>query len=147
MESDLIKLYSTRILALAADIPHLGELQAPMAQARERSPQCGSVVTVSLDIEDGRVSRFAQDVKACALGQAAASVLGGAVIGRSFAEIRQARDELQALLQDGPTPSAPFEGFETLRAAVPFENRHASIMLAVSATLRAMEEADAAACA
>jgi NifU-like protein involved in Fe-S cluster formation len=74
--SDLIKLYSTRILALTADIPHLGRLEAPQASVRKRSPLCGSTVTVDLDMDGGRVARFGQDVKACALGQAAASVLG-----------------------------------------------------------------------
>jgi len=147
MESDLIKLYSTRILALVANIPHLGNLDAPAARVRERSPQCGSVVTVALDVEDGRIARFAQDVKACALGQAAAAVVGGAVLGRTLPEIRQARSELRRMLDGGESPKAPFEGLEVLRAAVPFANRHASILLSITATEKAMEEAEAAACA
>jgi NifU-like protein involved in Fe-S cluster formation len=77
-DSDLIKLYSGRILELAADIPHLGRLSSPQASVKRRSPLCGSTVTVDLTMENGRVSGFAQDVKACALGQAAASVVGGA---------------------------------------------------------------------
>ena len=44
-ENDLIKLYSGRILALAADIPHSGRLEAPMASVKKRSPLCGSTVT------------------------------------------------------------------------------------------------------
>ena len=75
-DSDLVKLYSGRILALAADIPHLGRLPEPMGSARKRSPLCGSTVTVDLRVENGRISAFAQDVKACALGQAAAAVVG-----------------------------------------------------------------------
>ena len=77
-ERDLIDLYSKRILALAADIPHVGRLDAPMGTSRVRAPLCGSVVTVDLDLKDNRISRFAQDVKACALGQAAAAVVGSA---------------------------------------------------------------------
>ena len=140
-DPDLIKLYSTRILALAADIPHLGQLDGAQAVVRERSPQCGSAVTVSLDVEDGRVARFAQDVKACALGQASAAVVGQAVMGRTKAEIDQARDELRAMLDGGSSPAAPFEDMEVLRAAVPFKNRHASIMLALEATSKAMGQA------
>ena len=68
--SDLIKLYSTRILALAADIPHVGRLAAPQASVRKRSPLCGSTVTVDLSLAEGRVKDFAQEVKACALGLA-----------------------------------------------------------------------------
>lgn len=147
-DSDLIKLYSQRILALAADIPHLGRLEHPQASVRRRSPLCGSTVTVDLVVEDGRIADFAQDVKACALGQAAASVVGGQVIGRSLPEIEAARDALKAMLKsDGPTPPAPFEGLEVLRPAKDYKNRHMSIMLALEATAEAMQQAEAAASA
>lgn len=148
-ESDLIKLYSQRILALAADIPHLGRLDDPQGHAKKRAPLCGSTVTVDLRLEDGRVVQFAQDVKACALGQAAAAVVGANVIGRSRAEIAKARDELRAMLKDGgPAPSAPFDGLEVLIPARDYKNRHGSIQLALEATLEAFDAAaEKAACA
>lgn len=143
-DSDLIKLYSGRILELAADIPHTGRLDAPQASAKRRSPLCGSTVTVDLTTEGGRVSAYAQDVKACALGQAAASVLGRVAIGRTQAEIETARDQLRAMLTDGgPVPEAPFDGYEVLEPARDFRNRHASILLAISALSEAMAEAGA----
>ena len=37
-DSDLIKLYSGRILELAASIPHQGRLSEPMGSAKKRSP-------------------------------------------------------------------------------------------------------------
>lgn len=145
-EGDLIDLYSKRILALAADIPHLGALTDPDAAARKRSPLCGSTVSVQIKAEDGRVTEFGQDVKACALGQAAASVLGANVIGRSRDELVRARDELRAMLkEDGPVPAAPFDGFEVLRPARDYKNRHASILLSLDATLAAFDELEAAA--
>ncbi|SDY00867.1 iron-sulfur cluster assembly scaffold protein [Citreimonas salinaria] len=144
-ESDLIKLYSGRILELAADIPHLGRLDEPQATVKKRSPLCGSTVTVDVQLADGRVSAFGQDVKACALGQAAASVVGSAVIGRSPGELAEARDALRAVLkEDGPTPPAPFDGFEVLRPAAAFKNRHASIMLSIEAAAEAAKEAESA---
>lgn len=140
--ADLIKLYSGRILALAADIPHLGRLDSPQASVRKRSPLCGSTVTVDLDLEAGRVSRFAQDVKACALGQAAAAVVGGAVLGRSPVELAQAATALEAMLTEaGPVPAAPFDGFEALLPAREFRNRHASILLAIRAAAEAATQA------
>jgi len=142
--ADLIKLYSGRILALASEIPHLGRLEAPQASVKRRSPLCGSTVTVDLDMEDGRVSRFGQEVKACALGQAAAAVLGGAVIGRNRAELETARDALRAMLKSGgPVPEAPFDGFEVLEPARDYRNRHASILLAMEAAAEAAAEAEA----
>ena len=144
---DLIKLYSQRILALAADIPHRDRLtDAGRVTVRKRSPLCGSTVTVDLRLEDGRIAAFAQDVKACALGQASAAVLGSEVIGRSRSEIAHARDQLRAMLTaGGPVPDAPFGGYEVLLPARDYRNRHASILLALEATLAACDEALAAA--
>ncbi|GAA4229476.1 NifU-like protein involved in Fe-S cluster formation [Sagittula marina] len=141
-ETDLIKLYSGRILELAADIPHLGRLDAPDASVKKRSPLCGSTVTVDLNMRDGKVSGYAQDVKACALGQAAASVVGGAIVGQTPEQIGAARDALRDMLKsDGPTPPAPFEGLEVLRPASAYKNRHASILLALDAAVEAAAEA------
>ncbi|MDU8941981.1 iron-sulfur cluster assembly scaffold protein [Ovoidimarina sediminis] len=147
-ETDLIKLYSGKILALAAEIPHTGRLDAPDGTATKRSPLCGSNVTVDVRVADGRIADFAQDVRACALGQASASVLGAVAIGRTRDEIERARDALEAMLTaDGPAPEAPFEGFEVLIPAREFRNRHKSILLALEATAEAMKQAEQAACA
>ncbi len=145
-DSDLINLYSGRILALAAAIPHLGRLTEPGATVRKRSPLCGSTVTVDLVMRDGRVAAFAQDVKACALGQAAAAVLGERVLGRTRSELDAARASLTAMLKSGgPIPEPPFEAFEVLIPARDYKNRHASILLAVEAACDAAAQAEATA--
>ena len=145
-DDDLIKLYSQRILALAAEIPLTGRLAAPGASARRRSPLCGSTVTVDLALDGDRVAAFGQDVRACALGQASASVLGRHVIGATRAEIAAAREALNAMLkQGGPAPAGPFAELEVLMPAKDYKNRHASILLAWDATLAAIDEAAAAA--
>lgn len=147
-ETDLIKLYSGRILALASDIPHTGRLAAPHATVTLRSPLCGSNVTVDVRLENGRISEFAQDVRACALGQAAAAVVGSGAIGRTRSEIETARDQLARMLTEGgPPPDAPFDGLDVLIPARDFKNRHKSILLAISATAEAMEKAERSACA
>lgn len=145
-ETDLIKLYSGRILALAADIPHLGRLDAPDATVKRRSPLCGSAVTVDVQMHDGKLSALGQDVKACALGQAAAAVAGGAALGAPLDVITKGRDQLRAMLKEnGPVPDAPFDGFDVLAPAVDYKNRHASIMLSMEAIAEAMENAAATA--
>ena len=142
-DTDLVKLYSGQILALAADIPHLGRLAAPQGTARKRSPLCGSTITVDVIMREGRVAEFAQDVKACALGQASAAVLGDVVIGRSRAELEAARDSLaQMLKESGPVPPAPFDGYQVLIPARDYKNRHASILLALEATCEAISAAE-----
>jgi NifU-like protein involved in Fe-S cluster formation len=140
-DTDLIKLYSARILALAADIPHLGRLEAPDATMKRRSPLCGSAVTGAVRVQDGRLVDLGQDVKACALGQAAAAVAGAAAVGATLDQITKGRDQLRAMLKEqGPVPDAPFDGFEVLTPAVAYKNRHASIMLSMEAIVEAMEQ-------
>lgn len=143
-ETDLMQLYSKRILALASDIKHLGKIEQPTGSAHRRSPQCGSSVTAHVVMRDGKVADFGQEVRACALGQASAGVLGEVALGRSRAEIDRARDELQAMLKaGGPAPAAPFDGLEALLPAREFPNRHASILLAWDALLGAIDASPA----
>lgn len=140
-DTDLIKLYSSRILALAADMPRTRRLSAPDATAKRRSPLCGSTVTVDVMVKDGVVTDYGQDVKACALGQAAAAIVGAAVVGLTEGQIRQGRDQLLAMLKEaGPVPEAPFDGLKVLEPARDYKNRHASIMLAFDATLDALDQ-------
>ncbi|WP_373356743.1 iron-sulfur cluster assembly scaffold protein [Pseudoroseicyclus sp. CXY001] len=143
-DSDLIKLYSSRILGLTATMPRIGRLDAPDGEARRRSPTCGSTVTVTIGWDGETVTDYAQEVKACALGQASASVVGSVVVGLDEAAIRKGRDELKAMLAGGPPPEAPFDGLEALAPARDYANRHGSIMLALEATLEAIGAAKAA---
>lgn len=143
-DADLMKLYSQRILALTTSIPHIGKLDSPDAHVMKRSPLCGSTVTVDIKLgSDGRVVDFAQDVKACALGQASAAIAGAQIIGRNRTELETARDALKAMLGGGPVPAAPFDGYAALEPARDYKNRHASIMLALEAAVAAMTEAEA----
>lgn len=142
----LDEIYNKRILELAANIPRLGRLERPDASATAHSKLCGSTVAVDVRMTDGRVSDFAHDVKACALGQASAAIAGSHMIGRTRAEVERARDELRAMLKEGgPVPSAPFTGYEVLEPARDYRNRHASILLVLEATAEALAEAEAAA--
>ncbi len=137
------ELYSARILRLAANLPHSGRLAAPEGTGERVAKLCGSkaIIDVVLD-EAGRVSAFAQDVKACALGQAAAGVLGEAVIGTSLEELVEARDALSAMLKTGGTgPTGRFEGLRALEQVADYPARHASTMVAIEATLDAVRQA------
>ena len=141
-DSDLMQLYSRKILALTTTIPHLGALPVFDGTAMRRSPQCGSSVTAYVAMDGDRIADFAQEVRACALGQASASVLGQAVIGRSRHEIAATRNALQAMLTaEGDPPAAPFADLEALLPAREYPNRHASILLAWDAALDAMDRA------
>jgi NifU-like protein involved in Fe-S cluster formation len=131
-------LYSMRILALAADMPRAGRLPAPDGTAEKVAKLCGSRVVVDLVLEDGRVADFAQDVRACALGQAAAAVLGQSAVGATLEEIQVARDALHAMLKDqGPVPTGRFADLAVLEPVKDYPARHASTLLAFEAALEA----------
>ena len=133
-------LYSARILRLAANLPHAGRLAAPQGTGERIAKLCGSRATVDVVMDaDGRVAEFAQDVKACALGQAAAGVLGEAVIGASADEIQTARDATVAMLKSGGDgPQGRFEGLRALKQVADYPARHASTLVALEATLEAV---------
>ena len=135
-------LYSARILNLVANIPHAGRLAAPHASAERTSKLCGSRIVVDVALKDGQVADFAQDVHACALGQAAAAILGAHVIGADLAEIEAARDQLRAMLKSGaPAPSGRFSDLAVLEPVKDYPARHASTMLAFEAAATAVREA------
>ena len=101
-------IYNQKILELAANIPRLGRLPAPQASASAHSRLCGSSITIDLSLADGRVSDYAQEVKACALGQAASSVMGRHIIGAAPAELRAlARDHAQDAERERPAAAGP----------------------------------------
>ncbi|WBU61443.1 iron-sulfur cluster assembly scaffold protein [Paracoccus albus] len=142
-DADMMQLYSKRILALAADIPHLGKIEDAQGSAMKRSPQCGSTVTAHVRLQDGRIAGFGQEVRACALGQASAGVLGQGVMGATREEIAKGAEQLRAMLKEaGPVPDAPWDGLEVLIPAREYPNRHASILLSWHAALDAIDQAD-----
>lgn len=138
-------LYSARILALAANMPRSGRLAAPDASAEKTAKLCGSKITVDVVMDGERITDFAQDVKACALGQAAAAVLGANIIGASQAEIDEAREALYKMLKTGgPAPAGRFSDLAMLAPVKDYPPRHASTMLAFEATAEAVRKARAA---
>jgi len=140
-ESDLIKLYSGKILQMAAEPIYRERLSEPDASATKRSPLCGSAVTVDINVESGLITHYGQDVRACALGQAASTIVGKSIIGRSITEVRKAYEELSQMLKNnGPTPSEPFDDLYVLKPAAEYKNRHASILLPIEATLDAFQK-------
>ncbi len=136
------ELYHPRVLELAADIPHVGRLEAPDGAATKVSRVCGSVVTVELKLKGGVVSEIAVHPKACALGQASTGVLAMNAIGATPEEIRAARDGLRAMLKDrAPPPTGRFWELRHLEGVRDYPPRHASTMLAFDAAVEALEQA------
>ncbi len=131
-------LYSAKILKAAANMPRAGRLAHPDASAEKVSKLCGSRVLVDVVLKDGRIADYAQEVKACALGQAAAAILGEHAIGASVQEIESGRDALRAMLKSGgPPPEGRFADLAMLAPVKDYPPRHASTLLAFEATAEA----------
>ena len=135
-------LYNRDILRLAASIPHHKRLERPQVSVEKRSAICGSrvVVDVILD-EEGKLTALGQEVKACALGQASASLMAASAIGRSGSDLVRARDELGAFLEGKRDDPGAWPGLELFREARPYKARHPSILLAFEAVAEAAAEA------
>ncbi len=135
-------LYSAKILKLAANLPRAGRLAAPGASAERVSKLCGSKAIVDVVIKDGVVVDYAQDVKACALGQAVAGIVGENIVGATVEEVEAARDQLRAMLKSGgPAPSGRFADLVLLEAVKDYPPRHASTLVAIEAAAEAARAA------
>lgn len=131
--------YQDRLLALADPIARDGHtVAAPDAETTAVSRACGSRVAIQVRFEGGTISDYGQRVEACALGSAAASAVGAAVIGATVDEVRAAARAMEAMLKrGGPAPGGRFAALAALEPARAFGNRHTSILL----TFRALEKA------
>jgi len=139
-------IYNKRILELAGDIPRIGRLAEPDATAVAHSKLCGSTVTVDVSMKDGRVSDFAQEVKACALGQASSSIMARNVVGSTPEELREVRDAVRRMLKEnGPPPGGRWADCAVLEPVRDYKARHASTLLPFDAVVDAVTRIEAGA--
>lgn len=135
------KLYSAKVMELANDIPLQIRLDAPDATVERRSPLCGSRITVDLKLDGDIVAEYGHVVRACTLGQTAASVMARHVVGSDVETLRQVTNAMRALLKEGKDlPDGLWPELEYLTPAQPYKSRHGSILLAFEAVEEALEE-------
>ena len=92
---------------------------------------------------EGRIAAIGQEVKACALGQASAALLGAHALGATAAEIASARDALAAYLRGECDNPGDWPDLSLLGVARPFAARHPSILLPFEAAADAAAQARA----
>ncbi len=137
----LSEIYNGRILELAANIPCSERLKNPDASASAHSKLCGSTIDVDLVMEEDRVTEYGQKVKACLLGQSAASVMGHHIIGATSDELRALRDQMAAMLKEnGPPPGGKWSDLALLQPVRDFKARHTSTMLVFDAVVDAISQ-------
>ncbi len=137
----LSEIYNSRIIDLAAQIPRATRLTAPQATASAHSKLCGSTIAVDLRLEAGRVVEFGQIVKACLLGQAAASVMGREIVGSTPEELRSVGMAMRRMLKEGgEPPTGRWADLAVLQPVKDHKARHASTLLVFEAVERALAE-------
>ena len=141
-------IYNQKIIELAGNIPRLGRLPDPDASATAHSKLCGSTVKIDLKMQDGVVSDFAHDVKACALGQASSSIMARHVIGSNAAELRELRETVRKMLKEnGAPPEGKWADVALLEPVRDYKARHASTLLTFDAVVDAIGQIEAKAAA
>ena len=137
-------LYSPQILSLAAAVPFLGPLAEADVVATATSRICGSRLRLWVRFDNSpapAIAALGVEIKACALGQAAAAIVLPRLIGLQAAPIRAARDAFQRFLtEQGPSPSAPFDALAVLAPVRDWPARHGAVMLPFEAALKAFTE-------
>ncbi|MES2600655.1 MAG: iron-sulfur cluster assembly scaffold protein [Pseudomonadota bacterium] len=137
-------IYNKKIIELAGNIPRLGRLADPDASATAHSKLCGSTVKIDLKMQDGVVSDFAHDVKACALGQASSSIMARHVIGANATELRELREAVRKMLKEnGTPPDGKWADVAVLEPVREYKARHASTMLTFDAVVDAVGQIEA----
>jgi len=142
--TQLSEIYNQRILELSAGIAGAERLPDPDGSATAHSKLCGSTVTVDLKMEGDRVKAFGQTVKACLLGQAAASVMGRNIVGSSARELREVGAAMRRMLKaNGPPPTGRWADLAVLEPVRDYKARHASTLLVFDAVEMALAKAEA----
>jgi NifU-like protein involved in Fe-S cluster formation len=93
---------------------------------------------------DGRVSDFAHDVKACALGQASSSIMARNVIGSTPEELRSVREAMYKMLKEsGSPPDGRWAELKYLEPVRDYKARHTSTLLTFDAVVDAVNQIEA----
>jgi SUF system NifU family Fe-S assembly protein len=144
LKAMLNEVYNRRILELAGNIPRLGRLADADATATAHSKLCGSTVTVDLKMDGDRVTDFAHDVKACALGQASSSIMAHNVVGAQAQELRELRETVRRMLKEnGAPPAGKWADVAVLEPVRDYKARHASTLLTFDAVVDAINQIEA----
>ena len=138
-------IYNKRIIELAGNIPRLGRLPSPDATATAHSKLCGSTVKIDLKMDDGVVTDFGHDVKACALGQASSSIMASHVIGSTASELRELRETVRKMLKENgkPPEGGKWADIALLEPVRDYKARHTSTMLTFDAVVDAIAQIEA----
>lgn len=124
--SDPRELYQAVILEHNKKPRNFGRLDPCTHHADGHNPLCGDRLELTLNVEDGRIADIRFEGSGCAIDVASASLMTGAVKGRTLAEAEEMAGEFRALVRGELDATAPhhlgkltlFEGVRNLPVRV-----------------------------
>ena len=138
-------MYNDRLLALAAAMPRTERLASPQATAKAHSKLCGSTVEIDLVMDGDVVTDYGQTVRACLLGQTAASVMGREIVGSTAEELRAVGAAMRGMLKEGgPPPEGRWKDLALLESVRDYKARQPSTLLVFDAVENAIAQIEAA---
>lgn len=137
-------LYQKDVLRHAAAARRAGRLDTPDGSVTLDNPLCGDRVTIDVKVADGVISDITQEVKACVLCQASASILCENVIGADAVTLDDVRAQVTAMLKSGAdAPTGHWEGLKVFVPVAGHKSRHACVLLPFEAAVDALRQASA----
>jgi len=137
-------IYSQQLLELAAAMPRTERLQVPQATAKAHSKLCGSRVEIDLVVDGDVVTGYGQTVRACLLGQTAASIMGREIVGSTAAELREIGAAMRKMLKEGgPPPAGKWADLGLLEPVRDYKARQPSTLLVFDAVEDALAQIEA----
>ncbi|CAN2534981.1 hypothetical+protein [Methylocapsa aurea] len=134
----LAALYEERVRNWARRVRDDVRLVPADLSVTRTSPLCGSMLTLDVRSENGRVVALGHRARACTLGMASTAIVVAAAVGARFAEIVEVGEALAALLAgtDARFPPA-WRELDIFVAARAFPSRRGSILLPFEALAEA----------
>ena len=137
-----VNIYHKALLRHAAEAHAHGRLDAPDASVTIDNPLCGDRVTIEITTGDGRIEEIAQEVRACVLCQASASIIGAGARGATAAEIDALSAAVGRMLEHGEAaPDGKWSGYSAFEPVREYKSRHRCVLLPFEALIKAFAEA------
>ena len=105
--TDLSDLYQQIIVEHNRAPRNFKKLAHPTREAEGANPLCGDQITLEVELAGDRIADIGFQGSGCAISQASASLLTGAVQGKSTADAQELFRQVHAMLTS--TPGAPVD--------------------------------------
>lgn len=105
--AELRELYQQVILDHNKNPRHHGQPARHNHHALGHNPLCGDRVTIYVQVEDGVIHDVGFEGSGCAISTASASLMAGAVVGKTIADAEQLFHDFHEMVVDPVAPADP----------------------------------------